>query len=654
MATKPRTLQSWLAVALMGLLVLVFLLLGVGGGGGRLTDLFANRSDAVIVAGQHVVTSNQFKRIFEQQKQRFDQQAGQPVPLDVIVQNGVDRQMLEQMSEDRAFLEMLRRAGVRPAASIVDAEIKKLPFAFDRVTGKFSAAQFTSYLAQLGMTPRDVETELRDDLASRHFTYAVELGFRAPRSYSALNAVRGLEQRDLSFFVLGRDAVPLPAMPTDAQLTAFIKEHAAQLTIPETRVITLVRFSAKALEPTVAIDPAALQKEFDFKKDSLSTPETRSLVQIPVKSAQQGAEAAARLARGEDPATVAKAYGADPITYADKPRSAIPDRKLAAAVFALAQGESRAIQGDLGLSAVHVLKVTPGVVATLEAVRPQLEAELRRKGAEDRVYDLSQKFDEARQAGDGVAAAAAKAGVPAMSIGQITAQGVQADGQRNPLINEKMLKDAFEQTQGAETDLTDAGPGEYYALKVERVNPPSLPSIDSRRQQLTAFYMQTEFLKALQAKIDGLIARIKNGESIDKVAASAGAQVNHQVGLARITAQQYVQVLGRDFLERTFSAKPTDVFSAPGPNGIFVARLDAVRSGDLPTLARITEGLRPRVSQEYVGELAVTVRQASAKTVKVTTNLDMARRAIGVDPATLPQPASKGGKPAAKPGERAK
>src|SRR6185503_16420478 len=109
------------------------------------------------------------------------------------------------------------------------------------------------------------------------------------------------------------------------------------------------------------------------------------------------------------------------------------------------------------------------------------------------------------QAGDGVAAAAAKAGIPAMTIGPITVQGVQADGQRNPLINEKMLKDAFEQTQGAETDLTDAGPGEYYALKVERVNPPSLPSIDSRRQQLTAFYMQTEFIKALQARIDGLI-----------------------------------------------------------------------------------------------------------------------------------------------------
>src|SRR6185503_13836571 len=95
MATKPRTLQSWLAVAIMGVLVLVFLVLGVGGGGGRLTDIFANRSDAVIIAGQHVVTMNQFKRIFEQQKQRFDQQAGQPVPLEVIVQNGVDRQMLE-------------------------------------------------------------------------------------------------------------------------------------------------------------------------------------------------------------------------------------------------------------------------------------------------------------------------------------------------------------------------------------------------------------------------------------------------------------------------------------------------------------------------------------------------------------------------------
>ncbi len=235
-----------------------------------------------------------------------------------------------------------------------------------------------------------------------------------------------------------------------------------------------------------------------------------------------------------------------------------------------------------------------------------------------------------------------------LTLGPVMASGMDLNGQRNPLLTDKILKSAFDQSAGGESDLEEADRGEYYALKVEKILPPALPSLADKRPQLTGYYMQAEFAKTLQAKVDALMARIRKGESIDAVAASVGGHVTHQVGLQAVTAQQH-QELGQDFLGRLFNSKPGDVFAANGQQGVFVARLDAVRPGDINTMARIVESIRGRASEAYVKDLDGAVRDAAAKTVKVTTNLDLARRTLGVDPATLPKAGAKpGAKPAAK------
>jgi peptidyl-prolyl cis-trans isomerase D len=632
------TARNPVAIALMGLLVLVFLILGVGGGG-RFPDLFsATSADSVITAGSHSMSSRDYRRVFDQEKQRLEQQSQQPVSIEQLVQGGFDQQLLGAIAGDEAESEMLTRAGIVPAPTLVGEEIKKLPFAFDKVTGKFSEQQFTQFLANQGLTPRQAEAELGDELALRHFGAALEAGFRTPRIYAALDTVTGLENRDISYFTLDPKSVPQPAAPTDTDLLAFMKEHAAQLTRPEMRVITLVRFSAKAMAPGVTIDPAAVQKEFDFKKDTLSTAERRTLIQIPVKTAAQAAQAAARLRAGEDPAIIAKSFGAEPVNYADAPQSAIADPKVAAAAFALTQGQiSGPVQGELGFAVLKVSKITPGSTATLESARPQIEADLRAKAAQRQAYDLSQKFDDARQAGSNVTDAARKAGVTPITVGPVTANGLDVDAKPNTLLDKTALKSAFAHAAGEDTDLEDAGPGEYFALHVDRVIPPALPPLAEKRAELAKAYTQQAYLKALKARADALVAQIRGGAGIDQVAAQAGGHVVHQSGMQRVGAEQY-KALGRDFLVAVFTAKSGDVFAAAAPSGVFIAKLDAVRPGDVTTMARAIETIEGRVSQDYLKDIMSSVKTASRQDIKVTINLPLARRTLGVDPALVAKP----------------
>lgn len=636
--TLRSTARNPVAIAIMGALILVFLVLGVGGG--RFPDAFrAVNADAVVSVGTHSMGSRDFDKLWEQQKKKYQQQTVQPLTNEFLVQNGVDLQILNEIAQEQAGMEMLQRAGIVPGPALVDNEIKKMTWAFDKVTGQFSEKQFVQVLGEQGITPRQAQAEITDELAVRHFGYAAAAGLQAPMLYVALSAVQGMESRDASYFIMGLNAVPAPAQPNDAQLQAFMKAHSAQLMQPELRVITVARFSAKDLAPTVKVDPAQVAKEFEFRKDTLSTPEKRTVIEIPVKSAADGAVAARRLGAGEEASVIAKSFGVEAITYDSKPQSAIADRKLAQAAFALKAGAvSGPVAGDLGQAAIKVVNVTPGVTATLASATPQIEADLRQKQAADQAYQQSQKFDDARKSGASVADAARKAGVATVTLGPVTAQGVGADGKSNPLLSDKILKTAFAMPAGQDGDLEDAGSGEYYAVRVERVLPPALPSLTDKRPELAHAYMSEQLVTALKAKAKDLTAQAKKNGNLDAAAAQVGAQVIRLTGMQRLKAQQY-QTLGREFLEGVFAAKTGDVFAAGGQAGVYIVRLDAARPGDTQQTAQLAAAVRGRASQAYADDILSAMQNAARQDLKPTLNVNLARQTLGVDPNLM----SKGG-----------
>jgi peptidyl-prolyl cis-trans isomerase D len=639
------TARNPVAIAMMGLLILVFLILGVGGGG-HLADIFGGtHGNDVVVAGAHSMNARDFQKVFEQNRQRFEEQAKQQISVDMLVKNGADKQLLGEIADDEAETEMLTRAGINPDPSLVDNEIKKLPFAFDKVTGQFSEQQFTQFLANQGLTPREAEAELTDQLTQRHFIVAAQNGFKIPYAFAALNAVTGLQNRDISYFTLAATSVPQPPPPTDAQLTAFMHEHAQQLMRPEMRIVTLALFSAKSLAPAVKVDPADVQKEFNFKKDTLSTPERRTVIEIPVRSAAQARDAAMRLYKGESPDAIAKSFGAEAVNFPDSPQSAIPDRKVAAAAFSLGAGQIEGpVQGDLGMAVIKVVKVTPPSAPNFDTARAGIESDLRAKAARNQAYELSQKFDDARQGGSSLADAARKAGVAVLTVGPVTSTGVDSDGKPVAVLTPQILKSAFSRAQGEDGDLEDAGAGEYFAVHVDRVLAPSLPPLDEKRPLLAQAYVREQVVKALKARADSLIAQIHKGVPLDQAATQAGAHVVQQAGMQRIQAQQY-KALGEEFLQGVFTAKPGDVFEASADNGLNIIRLDAIRPGDPTATARAIQTIAPRLSDAYFQDLMTSLRRSARRQIRVSINDALAEQTLGVDPSAVK---GEDGKPVSK------
>lgn len=618
--------KSWVAAVLIGLLIVSFAVFGI-------QDVVRRaNTDEVIKAGGRSVGSADFKREFDNYKSRLEQQAGQPIPLELAVQNGLERQVVEGLASRESFAELLKKIGLHPSDKLVVEQIAKIPAFFDQVSGRFDKTTYASRLSENGLTPEKFEQVMRDDLAQTHWATATVNGLRVPRAYAALRAVFALESRDLGYIRIGPANVPQPALPTDPQLTAFMTENAAQLTRPEFRILTVVRFSPTQVGAALPIDEAELKKRYDFRKDTLSSPETRTVVQIPARDPAAAQQISSRLAAGEAPAAIAKAVGVDAITYENKPQTAITDRKVAAAAFAMQAGQVAPVQGDLGVAIVKVVSVTPGRAVTLEQARPQLEAELRKDAAAEKVYALTQAYDDAHQGGASLAEAAAKAGVPAMTIGPVSKSGQNQQAQPLPGLSEKLMEAAFALPLGGESDLQDAGEGEYFAVRVERVIAPALPPLAEVKPQLVSVWMRREMARRMEARANELAGRIRKGESLDAVAASVGLAVARAPNLDRQSAAQNT-ALSRDVLTKAFSAAGGDVLVGDDVQfGIVVAKVEQVRAPSGSTLARITEAARPQLSMALFEEMNEAAHRAARAELKTKVNYNLARTALGLEP----------------------
>ena len=626
--------KTWLVGGLMLLLVVAFAVTGMN-------DVFTGAVDnSVIRAGAHKVDANEFKRRFDSQKRELEQRNG-PISPEMIVAGGLDIQALRSMAAQESLAELVRRMGLRPADAQIAAELRKSQSLFNPVTGKFDQAIYAQRLAEVGLTPAAYENILRDGIANEHLITGLAMGFRAPRIYAASIGTFALEQRDVAFLVVDPNMVPRPAAPTDSDLNTFMQQNAARLTRPEFRQLSVVEFNPASVAVPAVVDQADVQKRFDFRKDTLSKPETRTLVQISAADAAQGATIAARLAKGEDPAVVARELKRPLASLVDRPRSALTDPKIAEAAFALNPGQSSPpIAAGLGVVVLKLISVAPGQVVDFATERPKIEAEIRAKLAQDKIDEQVQAFDAAHAAGNSFAASAAKAGVQVRTIDMVSAQGAGFNGGPVPGVTPDMLKTAFSLSGGADSEIQDAGGGVSYVVRVEKIIPPALPQLAEIKPMLAQAYVARKTIDAVTARAEALAERLRKGEAIEAVAASAGASVQRLSGLDRLRAMQdqnIAKTVGADLLTKMFSVKAGEVFTAEaGAPRVAVAKVQAIRPGDSTMAGRVAESQRLALSQQLFQGVQLGAQSYAQTKVKTRTDLARARTAIGISPDQAP------------------
>lgn len=628
LAQFRRFAKSPVATVLIALLLVSFAVWGIRDVFGR-----AGTKDAVVTAAGRTVDSARFKSMFDRYRQQLQQQnQGQPISVADAVANGLDTRILDEVSTDESLSAYIAKAGVQPSDQLVGDILGKQQRFRDPISGRFDKKAYAQFLQQEQVSAETVEGELRDEAAQQHYITGLVAGAGAPRAYAALQAVYLGERRAFDYLVIPPTAVGQPIKPTDADVQKFIDDNAARLTRPQTRTISLVRFSASQLLPGIVADPAKVQKRFDFEKDALSSAEKRTVIQIPLKSPDQAATAISRLKKGDSPDAIAKDLGTRAVTYPEGPQTAIPDRQLSNAAFAMASGEVKGpIAGDLGTSVVKVVSIVPGHQVTLDEVRPKIEAEVKKQAAADKVYEMVQKYEDARNGGAPLPAAAKAVGAPVLPFPAFDTKGQMLNGQPLP-APQKLVQTAFTLALGADSETLQAAPGEYYAIHLDKITPPTKLTIDEIRVPVERQLVGQDLVKRLSAKADELAARIRKGEPVAAVASSAGASIGRGVDVTRQMADKSYSA---EFLGKIFAAKPGDVVSGRDIKlGYVVGKLTGVATAPVPELAVATEQSRTAVRQALAEDMVARTRTAARDIIKPKVDAKRARDAIGAgDPA---------------------
>ncbi|MBW8881864.1 MAG: peptidylprolyl isomerase [Asticcacaulis sp.] len=294
--------KTWAFKGLMLLLVIGFAIFGVGKFGGSLSTT----GDNIVVAGDHTVTPRQFKSMFDNYRQQYEQQAGESLDNDKFVEAGQHLVLINQLADQTALSAWLDSLRVKPSAKLVVSKLAEIPVFLNSVTGRFDKDTYKQFLTNRGIVVADFEAQQRDELAQKQFIDSLTAGLKAPRIYNTAYTTYSLQSRDSTVFILTAKNVPPPPAPTDAELNAFYNENLERLKTPELRQAAAVIFSASNYEKDVVVDESELHKMFEQQRSTLVTPETRSFIQVTAPDMGAAKKIADGLKAGQSADAVAK------------------------------------------------------------------------------------------------------------------------------------------------------------------------------------------------------------------------------------------------------------------------------------------------------------------------------------------------------------
>ena len=450
-------------------------------------------------------------------------------------------------------------------------------------------------LAAQGLTPTGFVERMRQSYALRQVMTPVETSTVAGAVNAKLAFDSLLQQREVQLQRFDVKDFAAKLAPTDAELEAFYKEpaNAAKFQLPESAQIQYVVLDLEALKKDVSFTEEDLRKYYAENASRYGVPEERRASHILVK-AERGAPAEERAKAKAKAEELLAQVRKNPASFADVAKKNSQDegsganggdldffgrgamvKEFDAAVYAMKEGEiSNLVETDFGFHIIQMTGARGGEKKSFEAVRGEIEDEVRKQLAQRRYSEVAEQFGNlVYEQSDSLQPVADKL---KLQIQTATVARQPQPGATGPLASPKLLDAVF----GAEalrnkrnTEAVEAGPSQLVSARVTQHNPARVPPLadvkDRVRQQLVQKLASAEAKKAGEARLAALKAT-----PADTAGLEAAVTVSRAKPL-NLTRAQLEAVLGAD------AAKlPAAVGVAADDGSYVVVRISQVQPRD--------------------------------------------------------------------------
>ena len=622
LASIRKALSSWVVVGLLSLLVAAFVITSVQdpfslGGGARLAKV-----------GDQSVSTNaflqQFDRIFRQEQRQRPE-----LTREDVLRAGADKQILNLLLTSAAFQDFAETQGVAAGARNLSNAIRNTP-AF-QIAGQFDTSIYEEVLAQNNMSRREFQNLLAGDLTRDQFLQVASLSPYVPERLSASYVRLLQESRTASVAAIsaGKYAAGV-GIPDEKALEAFYKANIATYTVPEMRSFRYILLSPEAVQAGIQVTEANLKEYYDAHLDRYAGIETRTIQQLLLADEAAARDAYERISKGQDFVAVAAELGGfeeGDLSLGDLTRKQLAEdtsEAAAAAAFGVPQGTvTSPVQSELGWHLFRTTKISRSEDRPFASVKAEIEQEVRRERALDRIYELSREVEDLLASGEDLDAVSKQFNLPVVNVAATTRSGLNRDGrpvEMTPQARE-MLGHVFEQRPEEDLAMTELGKDTYYVSQVGEVIPAAPRPLAEIKDAVIGNWRFDQMLKKARAAADEAAAAIKAGASFADAARKAGADLAPPVTVRRVDAMQQGQQLPAPVRAMFTTAQgQVKVVPAEGGQGFYIVKVENIESKPGPDAEMLKMATRQEIQSSAADEITAAFAQSVRQSVGVKIN----------------------------------
>ena len=573
------------------------------------------------VAGVEI-TQNEYRSEIDRLRGRVEPKTlDNPQFKQTILDNLIDKTLLIHHAEDQGY--RISNAQL--------AEIIRNQPGFQR-DGKFDSAMYEALLRREGMSPRQFETSVREQILMNHLRAGISESRIVTEAEVADLARLLAQEREVAYAVIGADALMAKTSVSGQDIEEYYSAHPEMFQFPEQVRVEYLRLSVGDLNQNQPPTDEELKKAYADEAARYVVPEKRRashiLISLPAgPSEDQSKEALAKIqdiARqaqaGADFAGLAKKSSADSATAAQggdlgEIRRGVLPKELEDAVYVLKPGEvSQPIRTTYGYHLVKLTAYTAEKRKSFAEVRKELVEAVRHRRGEEKFFDVSEKFRNlVYEQPDSLAPAAKALGLEIRKSEWFSHAGGTGIAAHPKVIQAAFEPDVLSQTRNS--DAIEISADTLVAVRVVERRPAGRKPLAEVRSQIERAVKQERALRQARQLGEESLQELRAGGSLEALARKHGFKY---LSPKPLTRRQAAGVDPR-IVESAFRAprpegdKSVHDLVALGDQGYAVLALrrvrDASSKADNALLQQVRTLLNTRRGSDYYDNYRAGLRQ---------------------------------------------
>ena len=453
--------------------------------------------------------------------------------------------------------------------------------------GKLDMDRYRQLAASQGMTPEMFENQVRADLSNRQVISPIQASVFAtqPQTDAALQAY--LQRREIQVQRYAAADFASKVKVTDDDLHAFYKAHAERFRSLESADVEYLVLDVNSLTSSIQLPEQDLKSYYEQNVQRLSGQEQRRASHVLITAAKDAPAADRKQARAKADELLAQLHKS-PKSFADVARKNSQDPGSAAkggdleffgrgamvkpfedAAFAMKEGEiSDVVESDFGFHIIQITGIKAPKAPSFEAMRPQLEADLRKQQAQRKFAELADSFtNSVYEQSDSLKPVADKLKLTVQQAKGVT----RMPGSVPALANPKLLQALFSDdaiSKRRNTEAVEVAPNTLVSARINNYHAAAVRPFDDVKDDVKRQFVADKS------------AELARGEGAAQLAAWKDQPAQAHVGAAVVVSRDQPQSQPQALLDAALRADPAKLPAVIGVDlgaqGYAVARVNKI------------------------------------------------------------------------------